>query len=474
MRASVIAPRTCSRARSGTINSDERSSERSSSRCVAVARPRDDLLVADLGEQLRLAGADHVGDPAGLARVRRVALAHPPGELDLGRVDVRDRDVAQVAFRAGHVDRAPVGEVAHPQLRDGGQGAPHVQRRVERRADVGEEAHPLQGGALGVDEPRDADDRRAPPSATRRQRASYQCALPSGQTRRAGRAGAAIGRRGGHRRAQGGAVLGVHTLQEGLQGGGGAFAGRAGEGGQRPRPAHRAGGHVEVEEHGARGIEHERQLIAAQAMRASRVVLVRSSPSRASRGYLATRFRGSSTQRGAFATNSDCAASPSRPRSSLRIECASPAPWGSRRVRASSSDPFPGRLAMQVDGEVGVDEQVARRSRRTREMPLPKSAAATARARALGGSSSISGRARRNHARAGPLPKPRVADEADVHRRQVKALDVARPWRGTGRTRPRLGAARRRLVVAGERRQLDLPAAQAHGARADHHLAARR
>ena len=35
---------------------------------LGVARARDDLLVADLGEQLRLAGADHVRRAAGSAR----------------------------------------------------------------------------------------------------------------------------------------------------------------------------------------------------------------------------------------------------------------------------------------------------------------------------------------------------------------------------------------------------------------------
>ena len=91
----------------------------------------------------------------------RVALAHPLGELDLGGVDVRDRDVAQLAVGVGEVDRAPVGEVAHAQLGDRGQRALHVQRCVERRAHVGQEAHPPQRGALVVDLARDADDRRA-------------------------------------------------------------------------------------------------------------------------------------------------------------------------------------------------------------------------------------------------------------------------------------------------------------------------
>ena len=104
-------------------------------------------------------------------------------------------------------------------------------------------------------------------------------------------------------------------------------------------------------------------------------------------------------------------------------------------------------------------------------MPLPKSAAATVRARALGGFV-VDQRAREAKPRARRAPaEARVAEEADVHRREVKALGVA----SAGGERIASAALRRRgrrLVVAGEGRKLDLPAAQAHGARADHHLAA--
>ena len=193
---------------------------------LGVARARDHLLLADPGQQQRLAGADHLRGAAAGARAGRVALAHPLGELDLDGVDVRDRDVAQLAVGVGEVDRAPVAEVAHAQLGDGGQRALHVERRVERRAHVGQEAH------------------RAPARRARR-RSGARCRRSSVRLRlghqaparlepvRAGvgphdaqvaRARGAVVRRREDRRVQGRAVVGVHAARKASKVAGGSPA----------------------------------------------------------------------------------------------------------------------------------------------------------------------------------------------------------------------------------------------------------
>ena len=74
----------------------------------------------------------------------------------------------------------------------------------------------------------------------------------------------------------------------------------------------------------------------------------------------------------------------------------------------------------------------------------------------------MSGRARRNHARAGPRPKSVAVDEADLHGREVEAL-LRAVAAGNGSRRPARGARGRRSGV-GRARELDL--ARGAGARA--------
>ena len=233
---------------------------------LGIAGPGHDLLLGHGGEELRLARAHHVRRAGGGVRVGRIALAHAVREGDLGGVGVRHGDVAQCLLAAGHVDRAPVGQVAHAQLGDRGQRAVHLQRGVERGAHVGQEPHARQRGALGVDLARDADDRPAravddePPA---RVEPVHAAVVP--HHAQAARGGGAVGRRGGDRRVQAGAVVGVYALEEGLERGG-RLAG-AGEGRRRARPVHLATRDVQVEHHGASGLQDERELVPAEVMR---------------------------------------------------------------------------------------------------------------------------------------------------------------------------------------------------------------
>jgi len=186
---------------------------------LGVARAGGELLVADVREELRLAGADDLPGTGCRARIGRIALAHAVRELHLGRVDVGHGDVAKSVVGVGHVDRAPIREITHAQVRDGGQRALQIQRRIERRAHVGQEAHPSQRGALVVDLARDAHDRRAAVRLGNQAPARLEPvrAAVGPDDAQVARARGAVVRRRHDRRAQGGAVGGMHELEEPLE-----------------------------------------------------------------------------------------------------------------------------------------------------------------------------------------------------------------------------------------------------------------
>jgi hypothetical protein len=181
---------------------------------------------------------------------------------------VRDRDVAQSAVGIGEVDRAPVGDRVHAHAGYRLERGVHVQGGVERGADVGQQPRLLQGRALGVDQARDADDRLAAPLVDDQPPARV---VPVHRAVRPGDphlvlAGRAVGRGRGDRRFQPGAVLGVHAFEERLEGWRRLIGRHPGQRGQRRRPAQLAGRHVHAERAGAHGIEHQSDLVAAEAL----------------------------------------------------------------------------------------------------------------------------------------------------------------------------------------------------------------
>ena len=100
---------------------------------VALGEPPQ-LGVGEL-HQVRLAGADHLGDRRVGIGAHRKALAHLGGALTEHRVAVRDRDPLDQAAAGRDLDRAPVGELRDQQLRD----------PLERRVVVGRVRDQLAG-----------------------------------------------------------------------------------------------------------------------------------------------------------------------------------------------------------------------------------------------------------------------------------------------------------------------------------------
>jgi hypothetical protein len=76
----------------------------------------------------------------------------------------------------------------------------------------------------------------------------------------------AVARGLGDRGLQAGAVLGMHALQEGRERRWRLVGADAGEHRQRIRPAQLAGGHVHAERARARRVEHQGELVAAEAL----------------------------------------------------------------------------------------------------------------------------------------------------------------------------------------------------------------
>ena len=104
--------------------------------------------VGQLADELRLAGADHLGDGALL--VRRVALLQLLGEDDLLRVDVRERDLEHDAI-VDDVHRRPVGDGRDGRARDRLERVDVVERRAEQLAGFEEEPLRLLGPLVIVD-----------------------------------------------------------------------------------------------------------------------------------------------------------------------------------------------------------------------------------------------------------------------------------------------------------------------------------
>ena len=101
----------------------------------------DDQLVGDVRPQLRLAGGEHLVQPAVGARLGRVAIGELLRQRDLRRVDVLDRHALRLERAvAGEVDAAPVGHAGDGQLGDRGQRRLVVERAGEQAARLGEEA----------------------------------------------------------------------------------------------------------------------------------------------------------------------------------------------------------------------------------------------------------------------------------------------------------------------------------------------
>ncbi len=123
-----------------------------------VAGELPEELLGDVGDQLRLRGADHQRHR--VVRRLAIAVAHRPDRVHLGGIAVRDGEPAQPAVGVHHVDGAPVGQPRDGELSDGGQRRPIVQRRRQHLAHVGQEADLFARGlgvaarlALGLPEP---------------------------------------------------------------------------------------------------------------------------------------------------------------------------------------------------------------------------------------------------------------------------------------------------------------------------------
>ena len=102
------------------------------SSCSGILRRLDEHLVGDFAEAAaarRCASPRAVPVGASGSGGSRSRSARP--DLDLGRIDVRERDLLQPAAVVGQLHRAPVGERGHRELRDALQRLPVVERRGE-------------------------------------------------------------------------------------------------------------------------------------------------------------------------------------------------------------------------------------------------------------------------------------------------------------------------------------------------------
>ena len=123
----------------GTLIAERMPMSRSSSRCSGSCDRRLEQLVGDVGDQLRVAVAQHLRRAALVARAARVALAVAAREGDLLGIAVGDRDLLDDAVAVGHAHAAPVGERGHGEVGDVLQRALVVQRGRERRAGAREQ-----------------------------------------------------------------------------------------------------------------------------------------------------------------------------------------------------------------------------------------------------------------------------------------------------------------------------------------------
>ena len=106
---------------------------------LGILDRRLEQLVGDVGDQLRVAVAEHLRRAALVAGAARVALAVAARERDLLGVAVGDRDLLDRAVAVGHAHAAPVGERRHGEVGDVLQRALVVERGRERRAGAREQ-----------------------------------------------------------------------------------------------------------------------------------------------------------------------------------------------------------------------------------------------------------------------------------------------------------------------------------------------
>ena len=135
----------------------------------------------DAAHQQRLARPDHARAPPVVVEPRGMARAQPARQLDLLRVEVRDRDLLEDPAGAGQVDRAPVGERRHGQLGDPLERGREVGRRAELAPGLDQHPLPDLGPSGRSDVLGDIDDHRGPPAVVEHHRGlRREPGLPAG------------------------------------------------------------------------------------------------------------------------------------------------------------------------------------------------------------------------------------------------------------------------------------------------------
>lgn len=125
-----------------------------------LGRRRLEQLVGNLGEELRPARADDVGDAVRSIRIGRIPLPQLVRPAHLLGVHVRHGQPAERTVLLDHVDRAPVGEAGDRERRDVGQRRLVVQRRAEQFARLRDEPLILREPLLCFVQLRGPDRRR--------------------------------------------------------------------------------------------------------------------------------------------------------------------------------------------------------------------------------------------------------------------------------------------------------------------------
>ena len=132
----------CPRAIIGTIITERTSELANGCKMLRAAGLRGEKRVGHVGHELGFAGANDLrqtGRGVGVERIARSHLAHAP---QLWRVDVRGRELLDLATDE-HVDAAPVGEVRHGKPGRRGHGRLVVERRRENAARLVQQPEPL-------------------------------------------------------------------------------------------------------------------------------------------------------------------------------------------------------------------------------------------------------------------------------------------------------------------------------------------